>query len=443
MTITENLPQAPQGLMPELAEFLGQLEFQFGDRRRQSALESYVTGLLTEHPNKNCDTLAQVLPNTTEQRLQNLLTEMQWDEVALNHKRIQVMKSLSTEGDGALIFDGTDFPKQGKSSVGVARQYASSLGKVANCQVTVNCHYAERTLAWPVTTRLYLPEKEWATAPARCRTVGVPEAAIIVQTKYEIALKLLDEANEQGVRHAVVVADAEFGDNPPFLDGLEARKEKYVADIRRDFSVVASQSPAAPTQRAEAMLAQVPARDWRVIRWREGQDGWLTGLFAAIRCWRVDGNGLRRRGWLIGQRPTIDGKGQTKYFWSNFPANTPLEVMVEYAHRRHWVEQFHEESKTLLGWDQYQGRFWRGFHRHACLVMLAFSFMVWREWQHRQPLHLTGRPRGAFSPSPRSKTLFAGIHPSRRRRVVAAGRHLGTVLAYRPIHSLPITDLTK
>jgi len=443
MTITEKIPQAPQGLMPELAEFLGRLEFQFGDSRRQSALEAYVTGLLTEHPNKNCDTLAQILPNTSEQRLQNLLTEMQWDEVALNHKRIQVMKSLSTEGDGALIFDGTDFPKQGQSSVGVARQYSGSLGKVANCQVTVNCHYAERTLAWPVTTRLYLPEKEWATDAVRCRAVGVPEKERVVQTKYEIALKLLDEANEQGLRHAVVVADAEFGDNPPFLDGLEARKEKYVADVRRDFSVAISKSPAAPKQRAEARLAQLPAREWRVIRWRKGQGGWLTGLFAGVRCGRVDGNGLRRLGWLIGQRPTADGKGQTKYFWSNFPAATPLERMVEYAHRRHWVEQFHEEGKTLLGWDQYQGRFWRGFHRHTFLVMLAFSFLVGREWQHRQPIHLTGRPREVFSPTPGSTAVSAGLYPPRHRRVVATSRHLGTAVAHHSIHSQPITDLTK
>ena len=443
MSDIENLPQAPRNLMPELAEFLDRLAMDFGDSRRQSALEFYLTGLLTEHPNKNCDTLAQILPETTEQRLQNLLTGMQWDEVALNRKRLQVLKTLSTEGDGALIFDGTDFPKHGASSVGVTRQYSGSLGKVANCQVTVNCHYAERTLAWPVTTRLFLPEKEWATDPARCRRAGVPEKEIIVQTKYEIALKLLDEANQQGIGHAVVVADAEFGDNPPFLDGLEARKEKYVTDVRSNFSVVTSKSPAAPTQRADSVLDQLAARAWRVIHWREGQDGWLTGLFAAIRCWRVDGQGVRHLGWLIGQRPIADGQGQTKYFWSNFPADTPLARMAEYAHRRHWVEQFHEEGKTLLGWDQYQGRFWRGFHRHAFLVMLAFSFMVWREWQQRQPQRLAGRPREGFSPTPGSKALFAGLHPSRRRRVVTPSGPLGTALAHRPIHSWPITDLTK
>jgi SRSO17 transposase len=409
---TAKMPQAPPGLLPELAEFLSLLAHEFGDRRRQSAFELYLTGLLTEHPNKNCDTLAQILPDTTGQRLQNLLTGMQWDEVGLNHKRIQIMKCLTTEGDGALIFDGTDFPKQGQASVGVARQYSGSLGKVANCQVTVNCHYAERTLAWPVTTRLYLPEKEWATHPTRCSAAGIPEKEIVVQTKYEIALTLLEEAKAQGIRPAVVVADAEFGDNPPFLEGLEARHQKYVVDVRRDFSVATARSQRVLQQRAEELLAQLPASAWQVIRWREGQTAWLRGSFAAVRCWRVDGNHDRRLGWLIGQRPTADGKGQTKYFWSNFPAHAALNIMVEYAHRRHWVEQFHEESKTLLGWDQYQGRFWRGFHRQAFLVMLAFSFMVWSEWQHRLAQHRAGRTRADFSPTPRSQTMLAGRYPS-------------------------------
>lgn len=411
---TQRMPQAPATLLPELAEFLKLLSLELGDRRRQSALEFYLTGLLTEHPNKNCDTLAQThgVPQTTAQRLQNLLTGMQWDEVALNHKRLQVMKRLATEGDGALIFDGTDFPKQGQASVGVARQYAGSLGKVANCQVTINCHYAERTLAWPISTRLYLPEKEWATNPTRCQAAGIPARDMVVQTKYEIALKLLDETKAQGLRPTVVVADAEFGDNPPFLDGLEDRREKYVVDVRRDFSVATAKSQRVRKQRAEELLAQLPAAAWRIIRWREGQTGWLRGSFTAVRCWRVDGNERRHLGWLIGQRPTAEGKGPTKYFWSNFSMHTALNVMVEYAHRRHWVEQFHEESKTLLGWDQYQGRFWRGFHRQAFLVMLAFSFMVWREWQQRQAQPRTGRPRAAFSPTPGSKTLLVGRHPS-------------------------------
>ena len=158
---TTRIPHAPGTPLPELAEFLAPFRVHFHRSEGPQALERYLTGLLTEHPNKNCDTIAQVVPGTSEQRLQGLLTAIDWDEDDLNRQRVQDMLRLPTEGDGVLIFDDTGFAKQGRCSVGVARQYSGTLGKVGNCQVTVNCHYAERTVAWPVATRLYLPES-WA-----------------------------------------------------------------------------------------------------------------------------------------------------------------------------------------------------------------------------------------------------------------------------------------
>src|ERR671922_1883438 len=136
---------------------------------------------------------------------------MVWDESALNCQRIAQMRVMPSEGDGVLIFDDTGFEKQGRHSVGVARQYTGTAGKLTNCQVTVNCHYAERTLAWPVATRLYLPQ-EWAEDAARRKQAHVPEA-IVFQTKAEIALALLDEANAGGGRHACVACEADYGDN--------------------------------------------------------------------------------------------------------------------------------------------------------------------------------------------------------------------------------------
>src|SRR3954466_3954842 len=167
----------------------------------------YLTGLLTEHPNKNCDTLAQVVPGTSEQRLQGLLTTIDWDEGDLNRQRVERLLTLPTEGDGVVIFDDTGFAKQGKSSVGVARQYSGTLGKTGNCQVTVNCPYAERTIAWPIATRLYLPE-QWVDDADRRKRATVPED-IAFRTKPQIALELLDRAQDWGVRWACVVADAD------------------------------------------------------------------------------------------------------------------------------------------------------------------------------------------------------------------------------------------
>jgi len=142
---------------------------------------------------------------------------------------------LPSEGDAVLVFDDTGFAKQGHCSVGVQWQYPSTLGKTGNCQITGNCHYAERTLAWPVATRLYLP-KEWAFDPARRTKAKVPED-IDCRTKPEIALALLDHARALGIRHACVTADGDYGDNPNFLAGLEKRQERYVVAVRCDFRV--------------------------------------------------------------------------------------------------------------------------------------------------------------------------------------------------------------
>lgn len=206
--------------------------------------------------------------------------------------------------------------------------------------------------------------------------------------------------------YACVVADADYGDNPNFLEGLENRNKRYVAAVRKDFQVALT--VAGPAQHVEVVLAAVPRRRWQTIRWREGTKGWLKARFCVLRCWRQPSQGVRVPGWLIGERPA---RGQQqdkwKYHGSNFSATAVLAELVEYAHRRYAVEQFHEESKGLLGWDQYQGRLWTGFHRNSVLVMLAYSFLVKQEWEQRQQVTLRGRPREAFSPSARPQTCVS------------------------------------
>jgi SRSO17 transposase len=410
MNTTNRLPRAPSTSLPELIDFLHPFQDQFRRRENRSALERYLTGLLTDHPHKNCDTLASVVPGTSEQQLQGLLTTMQWDADALNRVRVEQMLELPTEGDASLIFDDTGFLKQGHSSVGVARQYSGTVGKVANCQVSVNCHYAERTIAWPLASRLYLPQ-DWCADATRRTKAHIPDE-VQFQTKPQIALALLDQAREWGVPHACVTADADYGDNPNFLDGLEGRDERYVVAIRADFRVRVAGTGASELQRVDTLLAVRASRRWRTIRWREGSRGWLAAQFHAVRAWRQTSPGEWRIGWLIGERPVAKANGDRRYYWSNFPPTTPLEVLVEYTHRRHGVERFHQDAKELLGWDQYQGRLWHGFHRQAVLILLSYSFLVWQEWQQRgQQGRPRGRPRGRFSPSTGSPPLLTGSDP--------------------------------
>jgi SRSO17 transposase len=395
--------------LPELQEFLASFEVHFRRPEGRAALERYTTGLLTDLPNKNCDTIAQAVPGTSEQRLQEFLTNMSWDEEDLNRQRVQKMIAEASTGLGVLVFDDTGFPKQGKASVGVERQYSGTLGKVGNCQVAVTCCYSNPQCMWPVAVRLYLP-KTWAYDPERRRQARLP-AEVPFQTKPEIALTLLDQARAWGVPHGCVVADADYGDNPNFLAGLEARQELYVVAVRTDFQVSIGSKAMSPGWRTDQLLHTVPRWQWRTIRWRQGTKGWLRKKFVAVRGWRVTRGGQRHEGWLVGERATRGQSEERKFYWSNLPAEATLAELAGYAHRRHAIEQFHEEAKGELGWDHYQGRLWSGFHRHTVAVMLAYSFLVWLELCQRRHQPRRGRPRDLFSPSLGTPTKDAPSRP--------------------------------
>ena len=384
--------------LPELADYLSSFDGYFVRSEGRESLERYSTGLLSDIPRKNGETIEDSVPGTNSQRLQSLLTGIQWDHWGVNQERVEQMRDNVSLGDGVLIHDDTGIPKQGEHSVGVARQYCPELGKVANCQVVVTCHYADPATSWPVNARLYLPG-EWTDNPQRMREAGVPEN-IQFQTKPEIALALLDEANRIGVPHEAVVTDASYGGDDPYLSGLEDRKEHYVNAVPCDFTVILEKDPEAGVQRADAVMHQLPRRKWRTIRWREGTKGWLRRKFVAVRAYRTLDGEPKTLGWLIGERAGYgQKKGKWKYYFSNFSSDTPLEKLVEYAHRRWHIDRFYEDAKNELGLCDYQGRKWIGFHRHIIIVMITYSFLAWREWKHRHSApRPRGRPRNPFSP---------------------------------------------
>jgi SRSO17 transposase len=389
--------QASPAALPEWQEFLGAFQVRFRRPEGREALERYTTGLLTELPTKNGDTIAQAGPGTNAQRLQEFLTQRQWDEEDLNRQRVQKMMAEASTGNGVLVFDETGFPKRGHASVGVARQYSGTLGKVGNCQMAVTCCDSDRWATWPGAVRVYLP-KSGADDPVRRQQARVPEE-VAFQTKPEMALALLDHARAWGVPHRCVVADADDGDHPNFLAGLEARQEPYVVAVRTDFPVRVGQAVTSPVWRADDLLQTVPRWQWRTIRGRRGTKGWLCQKFVAVRGWRVTSDGDQHEGGLVGERAPRGQPEERKYYWSNLPAEATLEELAGLAHQRHAIEPFHEEAKGELGWDQYQGRLWPGFHRHAVAVMLAYSVLVWLAQRQRRRHQREGRRHNLFPPS--------------------------------------------
>lgn len=273
---------ASPDMLPELQEFLGCFLVRFRRPEGAETLERYMTGLLTELPNKDCDTIAQAVPGTSAQPLQEFLTNMQWDAEDLNRLRGQKMSAEATLGDAVLVLDDTGFPKQGNASVGVARQYSGTMGEVGNCQLAVTCCYTDPQANWPVAVQLYLPQA-WAEDPARQGQARVPEG-VTFRTKPEIALGLLDQPRGWSVSHRCVVADSDYGDNLNFLAGLESRQEPYVVDVRADLRVSQQRRATSPVQRADHVLRALPRWQWRTIRWRWGAKGWLRKKFVAVRC---------------------------------------------------------------------------------------------------------------------------------------------------------------
>src|SRR5882724_6122595 len=284
---TPVVPKASPEPLPELATYLEPFAPLFRRSTSRESVERYLTGLLTDLPRKNCDTIAAAVAGTSTERLQHLLTDATWEPQALDQQRVQTLVAQSPP-QGLLGLDDTGLPKQGRGSVGVARQYSGALGKVANCQVVVSAHdvadepTSPAPIHWPLTVQLDLPEA-WATDGARRANIHVP-TEVAFQTKPELALALIDQARAWGVPFAWGVADAGYGDNPTFLQGLEVRQLAYVVGVSSTFGVrlpdevraAALVLPSRPRRRgqpkkprpaplyaAKAILEALPADRWQ------------------------------------------------------------------------------------------------------------------------------------------------------------------------------------
>lgn len=399
------IPKAGPQPLPELASFLEP----FADLVRRSesrqSLERYVTGLLSDVGRKNASQMGRALPETNGQRLQEFLTNTAWDAGEMDRIRIETMIERASVGSGTLIIDDTGLPKKGTASVGVGRQYSGTLGRVDNCQILVTAHYVDAVFDWPVAGRLYLP-KSWATSPERRAKAGVPEH-ITMQTKGQIGLDLIDRARETGLTPGSVVADAGYGDQPRFLNGLEERSLPYAIAMNKNATFRLAEEveaapeevdppdysgtgrpPKAPTladrvqpREAEAIFEALPEEAWTRVAWRMGTRGPLVKSCARVRVHRTGQRGAHHEesGWLIGERPPDGHEGRRKYYFAWGLDERGLDELIGLAHVRWVIERFYQDAKGELGLDDYEGRKWQGLHRHLALVMLAHSFLTLRQ----------------------------------------------------------------
>jgi len=375
-----------------------------GHADRARPLRDYCVGLMMPCERKSVEPMAAITaPERTAAQHQSLLHfvgEGNWsDEKVLAKVRELVLPKIERHGPiEAWIIDDTGFPKKGKHSVGVARQYCGQLGKQDNCQVAVSLSLANRHASLPVAYRLYLPE-DWAGDDKRRRKAGVPEE-IGFRTKPEIALEQITAACKAGLPHGVVLMDAGYGCNTNLRTSVSALALEYVAGILPNTSVWAPGTGPLPpkkwsgTGRPATLLRRggkhqpvsvkelalgLPKRAWRSIKWREGAAEWLSSRFARVRVRAANRDynltESRPEEWLLVEWPEGE-KEPTKYWMSNLPKNIAFRQLVDIAKLRWRIERDYQELKQEVGLGHFEGRGWRGFHHHATLCIAAYGFLV-------------------------------------------------------------------
>ena len=290
------------------------------------------------------------------------------------------------------VLDGSDFPKQGRKSVGVARQYCGRLGKVANCQAGMFLAYVSPLGRALVDKRLYLPES-WTSDQDRCEAAGVPEERQGYRSKTQLALEMLQRALERGhLRAGWVAGDDAFGMSPSFREGLAALGTRYVLDVPGGTTVwplepvwtsPAYQALGAPRKprlvggqrrTMEERSDELPEGAWREITVNEGSQGSRSYLFSAQ---RVRPTSRRKPGeihWAVYRRNRDDS--EPRYYLSNAPGDTPLETLAYVGGSRRRIETEFETEKSDMGLDEYETRTWAGWHHHVALCLLGGAFLL-------------------------------------------------------------------
>jgi SRSO17 transposase len=362
------------------------------DQRRWGGV--YLRGLMLDGRRKSIEPMAARLEDGDEQCLQQFVSQSPWSAEAV---RERLARRMSAEiAPEAWVLDDTGFPKFGRMSVAVARQYCGALGKIANCQVGVSISAVTPQASCPIDWRLFLPA-EWDDDPRRaaCR---VPDE-VRHQPKWKLALEMIDELVGWGITPLPVLGDAAYGDITELRLGLEERALDYVLDVKGATSALAEDAeperpawsgngrrPAARYRRpfsTLAALARAAGPDARVeVCWREGTHGPMTSRFVALRVRPANvklrnadpGAELAVR-WLLAEWP--DGNDAPTDFWlSNLPADTPIEALVALAKLRWRVEHDYRELKDALGLDHFEGRSWPGWQHHVTLVSVAHGFLT-------------------------------------------------------------------
>jgi SRSO17 transposase len=378
--------------LDRLLTWLEPFENDFGHVAQRGAFRRYVLGLLSDSRRKSMSAmLARISAPGSYEAFQHFIADAPWTAEHVWRR----LRATIPDREGVLILDGTSFPKQGTRSVGVARQYCGTLGKVANCQVAVTVALWTGARAWMLGARLYLPEA-WLTPEARQRA-RIP-ATVPFEAKWRLALTLLRQVRTSGITVTAVLGDAEFGDNATLRRTLHRAKLPYALGVSSTLTVfpgipaVIAPAPLVGKGRprtrprldlgvqslAVRALATAQRRTaWRLVTWRNGTNRpWRARFFAQrvtpAHDWRE--RRVAPEVWLLCERD-LGRTPRTKYYLVDLPATASLKALVQLAHQRWAIEQQYQELKDELGLDHFEGRSLPGWERHVVLTALAYAWL--------------------------------------------------------------------
>jgi len=412
-----------------LAPFLAALRH----KTRVRMCPAYIAGLIGPGDRKSIQPMAARTGDVSYDQLHHFVASGVWDAEPLEAALLAEADAQVGGHDAWLIIDDTSLPKKGIHSVGVAPQYASTLGKNANCQTLVSLTLASREVPVMVGLRLFLPES-WTSDPTRLDHAGVPLDCRDYRTKPEIALAEIDRVRSAGARFGCVLADAGYGMSASFRQGLSARglrwavgipyKQKiYPANVAMIFPVAGRGRPrkrSIPDAKSVSAKAMLETAKWRKVSWRRGTKGPLVARFAAVRVRVADGPPQRIRDmgaqhlpgeevWLVGEHRST---GERKYYLSNLPPDTPIKQLAG-AIKARWVcEQGHQQLKEELGLDHFEGRSWQGLHRHSLMCMIALAFLQSLRLKQASGGKKNRRPAASAEPTSSAPSHSQGTRPA-------------------------------